>query len=280
MRRFVRIVREANPMFTDIMEHHRHPLCRCRRSNEENDDSNNVLLSHDSFLYYDRGLATESRGDTHTMLARKLGDVLKSHHAASSSVTKNDDEPSGSSSPNKTYTGSKVLSAIVECQIARDPSEALETASLLIEYGLIEDANRSDAALFARNGQYHVRRTNQTMSRENVVAEDPLHDDDDSDARPVTIIDRTHWISSSFKSRCMKCDVRFTLLLRRHHCRLCGCVVCDRCSRGRRTLKSLQFSREQDVPVRVCDSCAKLDESGVAEIVRVLAKRTTHARPR
>jgi superfamily II helicase len=37
------------------------------------------------------------------------------------------------------------------------------------------------------------------------------------------------WIDED-KKVCMLCDLRFTMLLRRHHCRVCGWVICSRCA--------------------------------------------------
>jgi FYVE zinc finger len=38
------------------------------------------------------------------------------------------------------------------------------------------------------------------------------------------------WVPDSKVDKCMKCSTPFTLWRRRHHCRLCGHVVCWRCS--------------------------------------------------
>lgn len=43
----------------------------------------------------------------------------------------------------------------------------------------------------------------------------------------------------------------FTTFLRRHHCRNCGGVYCDRCSQNKVPIVALRFT----APVRVCDSC-------------------------
>ena len=43
----------------------------------------------------------------------------------------------------------------------------------------------------------------------------------------------------------------FTTFLRRHHCRNCGGVYCDRCSQNKVPIVALRFT----APVCVCDSC-------------------------
>ena len=57
--------------------------------------------------------------------------------------------------------------------------------------------------------------------------------------RNVTFVDRAQWIPDRLRSRCFKCAEPFTMGKRRHHCRICGEVVCDGCSpyrvRGKRT---------------------------------------------
>ncbi|KAJ9081978.1 hypothetical protein DSO57_1009199 [Entomophthora muscae] len=41
------------------------------------------------------------------------------------------------------------------------------------------------------------------------------------------------WVPDNDAPICMACNVtRFSLLVRRHHCRSCGIVICSRCSRG------------------------------------------------
>ena len=50
---------------------------------------------------------------------------------------------------------------------------------------------------------------------------------------------------------CYDCDQPFTLLVRRHHCRVCGRIFCSRC-----TSKSLASATPRGDPVRVCNFCA------------------------
>ena len=51
------------------------------------------------------------------------------------------------------------------------------------------------------------------------------------------------WQADSATSVCMRCQGSFTLLVRRHHCRICGEVVCGDCSSSR-------VHRQ-----RTCDDC-------------------------
>ena len=60
------------------------------------------------------------------------------------------------------------------------------------------------------------------------------------------------WVADHEVSSCSVCDVGFTLFLRKHHCRRCGHVVCDHCSKARLAVPPAYIQR-----VRVCDDCAK-----------------------
>ncbi|KAG0027985.1 hypothetical protein BGZ81_005119 [Podila clonocystis] len=80
------------------------------------------------------------------------------------------------------------------------------------------------------------------------------------------------WESDYKATECRECHRKFSLWLRRHHCRRCGHVVCDRCSSHRATLhpsmvvydpsSSEAFITHQTTSrrgtlqsYRVCDSC-------------------------
>ncbi|CAD6197508.1 unnamed protein product [Caenorhabditis auriculariae] len=50
---------------------------------------------------------------------------------------------------------------------------------------------------------------------------------------------------------CFRCRTAFSFMTRKHHCRACGQIFCDRCSQREMTLP--QFGIEKEV--RVCDAC-------------------------
>lgn len=58
------------------------------------------------------------------------------------------------------------------------------------------------------------------------------------------------WIPDSASAICMRCSERFGMTQRRHHCRRCGFVVCNSCSKGRALLENISSK-----PVRVCQPC-------------------------
>lgn len=53
---------------------------------------------------------------------------------------------------------------------------------------------------------------------------------------------------------CQQCGKEFYLFLRQHHCRLCGNIFCDACSKSRATFPD-HFSFPSGAPQRVCDAC-------------------------
>lgn len=65
------------------------------------------------------------------------------------------------------------------------------------------------------------------------------------------------WVPDRRVTMCQKCTVEFTVLVRRHHCRACGQVVCSTCSANKAPLRYLDFDS-----ARVCDLCYETIEKG------------------
>ncbi|KAL1504090.1 hypothetical protein AB1Y20_010500 [Prymnesium parvum] len=68
----------------------------------------------------------------------------------------------------------------------------------------------------------------------------------------VRSIDPTVWVPDRAARACMLCGARFTLFVRRHHCRWCGLVLCHACCAG--TADSAFHS----APQRICEPCDRL----------------------
>jgi hypothetical protein len=73
------------------------------------------------------------------------------------------------------------------------------------------------------------------------------------------------WMPDSTAAYCQKCKAAFSLISRRHHCRNCGAIVCDACSKGRYKLEHV----DQRKQVRVCDGCFAYLSSGGKRSVRL-----------
>lgn len=53
------------------------------------------------------------------------------------------------------------------------------------------------------------------------------------------------WVDDNFSDRCLSCGREFSFFFRRHHCRRCGNLICEDCSRN----------HEVDKEQRVCVTC-------------------------
>ncbi|CAG9799140.1 unnamed protein product [Chironomus riparius] len=60
-----------------------------------------------------------------------------------------------------------------------------------------------------------------------------------------------HWLKDDSAELCVGCHIKFSIYERKHHCRNCGLVFCNRCSRFESEISRLRILK----PVRVCQSC-------------------------
>ncbi|CAL5050198.1 unnamed protein product [Urochloa decumbens] len=63
--------------------------------------------------------------------------------------------------------------------------------------------------------------------------------------------EKDHWVPDEAVSKCTACAADFSAFNRRHHCRNCGDIFCDKCTQGRTPLTTDADAQ----PVRVCDRC-------------------------
>ncbi|KAG8632306.1 protein FREE1 [Manihot esculenta] len=63
--------------------------------------------------------------------------------------------------------------------------------------------------------------------------------------------EKDHWVPDEAVSKCTGCGTDFGAFVRKHHCRNCGDIFCDKCTNGRIALTA----DENAQPVRVCDRC-------------------------
>jgi hypothetical protein len=74
---------------------------------------------------------------------------------------------------------------------------------------------------------------------------------------------RPPWTPNSV-GRCEVCEARFSMFLKRHHCRYCGSLVCGRCSEHQSLIPTLGYNS----PQRVCKACWKLLEGYRRRVMR------------
>jgi hypothetical protein len=75
-----------------------------------------------------------------------------------------------------------------------------------------------------------------------------VQDDDSSDDEA----ERVQWQKDTDAKRCTRCDGGFGLVVRRHHCRMCGFVFCKSCCNNFLKVKPTSTKEE-----RVCNDCYK-----------------------
>jgi 1-phosphatidylinositol-3-phosphate 5-kinase len=70
-------------------------------------------------------------------------------------------------------------------------------------------------------------------------------------------LSRDFWMPDQSCRVCYDCDVQFTILNRRHHCRHCGRVFCARCTANSVPRTPGDAVREDGERIRVCNYCFK-----------------------
>ncbi|KAI9023684.1 FYVE zinc finger-domain-containing protein [Phycomyces nitens] len=120
--------------------------------------------------------------------------------------------------------------------------------------------------------------TNTPDSSSIVQSDSSIHEEEEEMERQTIRSERTltepaprtlHvWEADRQALECRRCARRFNFLVRRHHCRRCGLVVCDRCS-GHRIRLPFEHIIQDPVtdpshqalvamyPQRVCDACVR-----------------------
>uniref|UniRef100_A0A1L8E370 Putative smad anchor for receptor activation n=1 Tax=Nyssomyia neivai TaxID=330878 RepID=A0A1L8E370_9DIPT len=71
-----------------------------------------------------------------------------------------------------------------------------------------------------------------------------------------------YWVPDNVTNFCMQCNLKFSLIKRRHHCRACGQVLCSTCCSLRGKLEYLG-----DVEARICIQCDAIMSRDAAEVI-------------
>ena len=65
------------------------------------------------------------------------------------------------------------------------------------------------------------------------------------------------WVLNGSAAKCLVCSVKFGYFLRRHHCRSCGLIICNACSKTKAMVDEL----DENSKTRICDICVSICES-------------------
>lgn len=68
---------------------------------------------------------------------------------------------------------------------------------------------------------------------------------------------KRYWMSDAAVAECTLCSVRFSVTVRKHHCRLCGEIFCSGCCSANIPGEVVN----QSGYVRACEPCAQLVEA-------------------
>ncbi|KAF7813970.1 1-phosphatidylinositol-3-phosphate 5-kinase FAB1B [Senna tora] len=85
-------------------------------------------------------------------------------------------------------------------------------------------------------------------------------------------LSRDFWMPDQSCRVCYECDSQFTLINRRHHCRLCGRIFCAKCTTNSVPAPSSSQRNpwEEREKIRVCNYCYKQWEQGIAASDKVI----------
>lgn len=81
------------------------------------------------------------------------------------------------------------------------------------------------------------------------------------------------WFGDDTSTMCLACSVKFSMITRRHHCRMCGLLVCATCSK-----KTFKCTHTNNESLRTCDGChnilKRLNREEKLEKAKIQAKES------
>ena len=87
--------------------------------------------------------------------------------------------------------------------------------------------------------------------------------DDHFDANNIPTIDNVVWKPDESTNKCIGCGLPFDAFRRKHHCRACGDIFCQPCSKEKANIIGYREAQ------RVCSRCHKRMSKGFHEIKQV-----------
>ncbi|XP_071507987.1 rabenosyn-5-like [Diadema antillarum] len=115
-----------------------------------------------------------------------------------------------------------------------------------------------------------------------------------SDQAKRKVYERTvvPWVEDSDVPICLSCGNKFSLALRRHHCRLCGSIMCNKCSKfvdldfceqvlnpaegvrkvRRREVQGSPSKKSTEITLRVCQHCVDIMEKRLSMVRERITK--------
>ncbi|EDV27644.1 uncharacterized protein TRIADDRAFT_53557 [Trichoplax adhaerens] len=129
--------------------------------------------------------------------------------------------------------------------------ERANGVNLKIEFGdfkersILSEKRLCEALEQLRHEKFTLKEKLMSLNRENSNLLRKL----DSSKQQTKIAEK--WVKDSEVARCMQCSSQFSVLLRRHHCRICGKIFCHSCS-------DYWIETPHDrKPLRSCQKCYK-----------------------
>lgn len=83
--------------------------------------------------------------------------------------------------------------------------------------------------------------------------------------------DKDYWVDDTKVRACYECETQFSLLVRRHHCRICGRIFCGKCTRH---IVQTAGETEEEARLRVCNYC-KYSGASCDTLMRLILGHTT-----
>jgi len=71
------------------------------------------------------------------------------------------------------------------------------------------------------------------------------------------------WVPDQASSQCQECNTKFSFIIRKHHCRACGRLLCNQCTKHQYPLEYLGWC-----PSRVCQPCLGIFTKNTTELRR------------